>query len=151
MSVKLSKAAAQTPYYWVCVALLLLLGGPWALYQSSLGNSSSSSSSSSSSGTKGTSLPTAAGSSSGRLQQLLDFWQGPDVAPLLATQAQADVLRAKLQYKHFYVSKSTIPGAGMGVFAKHDMPEGAQPAAAAQLTHWGFERVPQQLLQVLPS
>jgi hypothetical protein len=30
----------------------------------------------------------------------------------------------KLQFKHYYVSTSTIPGAGLGVFARHDMPKG---------------------------
>jgi hypothetical protein len=72
MSGKLSKAASQTPSVRMCAALLLLLGGSWALYQSSLGNSSSS-------GTNGT--DTATGSSIGKLQELLlGCWQTPGLA-----------------------------------------------------------------------
>jgi hypothetical protein len=112
MSGKLGKAASHTPSVRVCAALLLLLGGSWALFQSKLGNSSSSG--------------TNDGSSSGRLQELLGCWHVPG----LATQAQADLLKVKLQYKHFYVSQSTIPGAGLGVFAKHDMPAGGLSCSA---------------------
>lgn len=33
-------------------------------------------------------------------------------------------MQEKLQFKHYYVAASTIPGAGLGVFARHDMPKG---------------------------
>jgi hypothetical protein len=67
---------------------------------------------------------------------------------LLDLQSQADVLKHKLQYQHIYVSKSTILGAGMGVFAKHDMPEGVQPAAQLRSENCQA-RMPQQALLTL--
>lgn len=60
---------------------------------------------------------------SSRLQELLGCWQAPGFA---ASPQSLDlsVMQEKLQFKHYYVAASTIPGAGLGVFARHDMPKG---------------------------
>lgn len=84
--------------------VLVLLAG------ACIGYLASSSSHSSSSG------PTAGA----RLQELLGCWH----APGLSSPGQASVLQDKLTYKHYYIATSTIPGAGLGVFARHDMPKG---------------------------
>jgi hypothetical protein len=57
-----------------------------------------------------------------RLQELLGCWPAPGLAANPETM-DPDV-RQKLQFKHYYVSTSTIPGAGLGIFARHDMPKG---------------------------
>jgi hypothetical protein len=70
--------------------------------------------------------------STSRLQELLGCWQAPGLA---ASPENLDlsVMQDKLQFKHYYVAASTIPGAGMGVFARHDMPKGERAAGVCNL------------------
>ena len=42
----------------------------------------------------------------------------------LMMPGQPTDLQDSMSYKHYYIGKSNIPGAGMGAFAKHDMPAG---------------------------
>jgi hypothetical protein len=44
-----------------------------------------------------------------------------------ATLALAGGKRVVAVYEHYFAAESTVPGAGMGVFAKRDLPKGEGP------------------------
>jgi hypothetical protein len=55
-----------------------------------------------------------------RLRELMGWWDAPGLAKPRFKGAIAD----HMDFQHYYVAPSTVPGAGLGVFARHDMPPG---------------------------
>eukprot|EP00775_Hariotina_reticulata_P006363 gene6363-6596_t len=56
-----------------------------------------------------------------RLRELMGWWKAPGLDKPAGFKGAST---NRMDFKHYYVATSTIPGAGLGVFARHDMPTG---------------------------